>query len=210
MSRSWLNQLTDCLSDGLAQRVGVWLGLAFVTLYLYSVGNLVIAPGTDLAFGRPIPAASVVADWATKMWKPIAPFVWEPIVALFPIRPIALFISVPNLLLALLLGSLVALNMAVAVARARLVLTVKKSGGFLSGFLASFPALLTGFACCVPTVILALGSLAAAFTVAAIAIAPYFLPLAALALVGNLVWGLRQHPCALRPASSSCRETEQK
>ncbi|HEV8719908.1 MAG TPA: hypothetical protein VGW77_04615 [Candidatus Binatia bacterium] len=201
MSRSWLNQLTDCLSDGLAQRVGVWLGLAFVTLYLYSVGNLVIAPGTDLAFGRPIPAASVVSDWATKMWKPIAPFVWEPIVALFPIRPIALFISIPNLLLALLLGSLVALNIVVAVARARLVLTAKKSG-FLSGFLASFPALLTGFACCVPTVILALGSLAAAFTVAAIAIAPYFLPLAALALVGNLVWGLRQYPCALRPASS--------
>jgi hypothetical protein len=180
----------------------VWLGLAFVILYLYSVGNLVIAPGADLAFGRPTPAASVVSDWGTKMWKPIAPFVWEPIIAFFPIRSAALFLSVPNLLLALLLGSLLALNMAVAIARARLLLTGKKSGAFLSGFLASIPAFLTGFSCCVPTVILALGSLAAAFTIAAVAIAPYFLPLAAFALVGNLLWGLRQYSCALCPARS--------
>jgi hypothetical protein len=202
MIRAWLNQLTDCLSDRLARRVGVWLGLAFVLLYLYSVGNMVIAPGADLAFGRPIPAVSVVSDWGTKMWKPIAPFVWEPIFAVYPIRSVALFISVPNLLLALLLGSLVALNMAIAIARARLVVAVKKSGGFLSGFLASLPALFTGFACCVPTVILALGSLAAAFTVAAVTIAPYFLPLAVLALTGNLVWGLRQYSCALPAAES--------
>jgi hypothetical protein len=177
--------------------VGVWLGLAFVLLYLYSVDNIVIAPGADLAFGRPIPAVSVVSDWGSKMWKPVAPFVWEPIVALYPARSVALFISVPNVSLGLLLGSLVALNMAVAIARARLVVAVKKSGGFLSGFLASLPALLTGFACCVPTVIIALGSLAAAFTVAAVTIAPYFLPLAALALTGNLIWGLPQYSCAL-------------
>jgi hypothetical protein len=178
------------------------LGLAFVFFYLYSVGNIVIASGADLAFGKPIPAVSVVSDWGTKMWKPIAPFVWEPIVAVYPFRSVALFISIPNLLLGLLLGTLVALNMAVAIARARLVVAMKKSGGFLSGFLASLPALLTGFACCVPTVILALGSLAAAFTVAAVTVAPYFLPLAVLALVGNLVWGLRQYSCALPGAES--------
>src|SRR5919109_107879 len=150
MIRTWLNQLTDCRSNHLARRLGVWLGLAFVILYLYSVGNIVIAPGTDVTFGRPIPAASVVSDWGTKMWKPIAPFVWEPIVALYPIHSVALFISVPNVLLALLLGTLVALNMAVAVARAKLVVAMKKSGGgFVSSFLASLPALITGFACCV-------------------------------------------------------------
>jgi hypothetical protein len=197
MIRTWLYQLTDCLSDHLARRVALWVGFAFLFLYLYSVGNIVIAPGADLAFGRPIPAVAVVPDWGTKMWKPLAPFVWEPIVALYPIRSVALFISVPNALLALLLGTLVALNMAIAIARARLVVTVKKSGGFVSGFLASLPALLTGFACCVPAVILALGSLAAAFTVATVTIAPYFLPLAALALAGNLLWGLRQFSCAI-------------
>jgi hypothetical protein len=200
MIRTWLSQLTDCLSDQLARRLGVCLGLAFVVVYLYSVGNIVIAPRAALAFGRPIDAVAIVSDWETKMWKPIAPFVWEPIVALYPIRSVALFISVPNVLLALLLGTLVALNMAVA--RAKLVAAGKNSGGFASGFLASLPALLTGFACCVPTVILAFGSLAAAFTVAAVAIAPYFLPLAAFALVGNLIWDLRQYSCALPPTGS--------
>ena len=199
MIRTWMSQLMDCLSDHPGRRLGVWLGLTFVILYLYSLGNIVIAAGADLAFGRPTPAVSVASDWRTKMWKPIAPFVWEPIVALYPIPSVALFISVPNVLLALLLGTLVALNMAVAIAiaRGKLVVAVKDSGGFVSGFLASLPALLTGFVCCVPTVILALGSLAAAFTVMAVTIAPYFLPLAAVALMGNLLWGLRQYSCAI-------------
>ena len=208
MIKSWLHQLMDCLNDRVARRVGLWTGAAFLLLYLYSVGNIVIAPGTDLAFGGPISTASVVSDWDAKMWKPIAPFVWEPIVALYPIRSVALFISVPNLLLALLLGTLVALNMAVAIARARLVLSGNNHGGFIRGFLASLPALLTGFACCVPTVILALGSLAAAFTVAAITIAPYFLPVAAVALTANLLWGLRQFSCALPAASNQKRVTD--
>ena len=192
-----LKYLTECLSDQLARRVGLWLGLAFVLLYLYSVGTILIAPGADLALGRPTPSVSVLSDWAEKMWTPIAPFVWEPVAAVFLSRWLALFISVPNLLLAILLGTLVALNMTVAIARARLMVTVKKGRGFIGGFLASLPALLTGFTCCVPTLILALGSLAAAFTVAAITIAPYFLPVAVLALIANLVWSLRQFSCAL-------------
>jgi hypothetical protein len=92
---------------------------------------------------------------------------------------------------------LVALNMAIAVARARLLAATKKPSGFVGGFLASLPALLTGFICCVPTIILALGSVAAAFSVAAIAVAPYFLPLAAVALITNLLWSLRQFSCAI-------------
>jgi hypothetical protein len=183
----------------------LWTGVAFLLLYLYSVGNIVIAPGVDLAFGRPIPAASVVSDWAAKMWKPIAPFVWEPIVALYPIRSVALFISVPNVLLALLLATLIGINTAVAIARARLIAGAQSRGGFLSGFLASFPALLTGFTCCVPTIVLALGSLAAVFTVAAITIAPYFLPVAAIALIGNFIWGLRQLSCTVPVAPDQRR-----
>jgi hypothetical protein len=200
-----LHQLTDCLSDRVARRVGLWIGVAFLLLYLYSVGNIVIAPGVDLAFGRPIPTASVVSDWAAKIWKPIAPFVWEPIAAFYPIRSAALFLSVPNLLLALLLGTLVALNMAIAIARAKSIVAVKKRSGFVGGVLASLPALLTGFTCCVPTIILALGSLAAAFTVAAIAITPYFVPVAALALLANLLWSVRQFSCALPAAQDEIR-----
>lgn len=197
MIRKWCNQFIDCLSDRVARRVGLSVGVTFVLVYLYSVGTIIIAPGVDLAFGRPVPAASVASDWAPKMWKPTAPFVWEPIVAVYLTRSVALFISVPNLLLALLHGTLVALNIAVAIARARLMVSVKTGRSVVRGFIASLPALLTGFTCCVPTLVLAFGSLAAIFTVAAITIAPYFLPVAVLALGANLIWSLRQFSCAL-------------
>lgn len=172
-------------------------------LYLYSVGNIVVAPGADLAFGRATPAASAVSRWPEKMWKPVAPFVWEPIAAFYPVRSVALFLSVPNLLLAFLFGTLVALNTIIAIARARLMVAAPKGRGFLRGALASFPALLTGFTCCAPTVVLALGSLAAAFTVAAVAIAPYFLPAATIALLANLLWGMQQFTCAVSRGQKS-------
>ena len=196
----------NCINDPLARRFGLWGGVAFLVLYLYSVGNIVIAPGVDLTSGSSIPSASIAPDWDDKIWKPIAPFVWEPIVALYPVRSVALFISVPNMLLALLLGTLVGFNMAVAIARASPVVTAKGGGGFLRGFFASLPALLTGFTCCVPTLILVLGSLAAAFTVAAVAITPYFLPLAAIALISNLLWSMRQLSCA-PPATQDPNKT---
>jgi hypothetical protein len=208
MIKLWLHQLTDCLSDRVVRRVGLWTGVAFLLLYPYSTGNIVFAPGVDLAFGRSIPTASVVSDWAAKMWKPIAPFVWEPIAAFYPIRSVALFLSVPNLLLALLLGTLVALNMAIAVARARLMVT-SNHNALVRGFLASFPALFTGFTCCVPTIVLALGSLAAIFGAAAMVIAPHFLPLAAIALISNLLLGLRQFSCALPSTTNHQRLTFQ-
>ena len=192
-----LHQLTDCLSDRVVRRVGLWTGIAFLLLYLYSVGNIVIAPGVDLAFGRPIPTASVVSDWAAKMWKPISPFVWEPIVAFYPIRSVALFISVPNTFMALLLGSLVGVNTAVAIARARLLRGASTRGRFVSGFLTPLPALFTGVSCCVPTVVLVLGSFAATFTVGAITVSRFLLPVAIVVLTGNLFFCVRKATCAL-------------
>jgi len=181
--------------DKLARRIGISAAVVFTFLYLYSVGNIVIAPGVDLAAGRSIPSVSVVPDWSSKMWKPIAPFVWEPIVALYLLASLAIFLSVPNLFLALILGILVGLNITVAIARARLV-PIQRSGGMLRGLLASAPGLLTGFTCCVPTLVLALGSFAAGFAVATVAVAPYFLPIALFTLVLNLAWSLRQFACA--------------
>jgi hypothetical protein len=156
-----ISTLMNCIKDRLARRAGLWTGVAFLLLYLYSVGNIVIAPGLDLAAGRTIPSVSIAHDWSARIWKPISPFVWEPIVALYPIRSVALFISLPNVLMSLLLGSLVGVNTAVAIARARLVAAAQRRGGFLSGLLTSLPALFTGVSCCVPTIVLALGSLAA-------------------------------------------------
>lgn len=175
--------------------IGLLAGVAYVLAYLYSVQNIVVAPGVDLAAGAAVPSAAVVADWSAKVWKPIAPFVWEPVVAVYPLRSVAVFLSVPNLLVALSLGALVGLNVSVAVARVQAARAGRGRAGSAKGLLASTPSLLTGFTCCVPTAVLALGSLAAGFTVAVVAVRPYFIPAAALALTANLLWSLRRLRC---------------
>lgn len=180
------------LGDRSSVVIGLLIGVAYVLAYLYSIQNIVVARGVDLAAGVPVPSAAIVADWSAKVWKPIAPFVWEPIVAVYPFRSVALFLSVPNLLIALSLGALVGLNVSVAVARVCAARAGGRPGGSAKGLLASVPGLLTGFTCCVPTAVLALGSLAAGFTVAVIAVRPYFIPAAALALIANLVWNARR------------------
>lgn len=194
---------THALRSPWGWRTGGLIGLAYVLAYLYSVQNIVVAPGADLALGAPVPSISVAADWTAKVWKPIAPFVWEPVVALFPLRQVAVFLSVPNLLVAVVLGTLVALNVAVAIAQARVLRASGRRARSLKGMLASAPGLLTGFTCCVPTAVLALGSLAAGFTVAVIAVRPYFLPAAAVALALNLVWGMRRLQCRVAEHSAS-------
>ncbi len=180
------------------RRIAVLIGLAYALTYLYSVQNIVVAPGRDLALGAPVPSLAVVADWSAKLWKPIAPFVWEPVVAIHLVRPVAIFLSLPNLLVALGLGTLVGLNVAAAVARARVLRGRQPRIRSVRSLLASAPGLLTGFTCCVPTAVLALGSLAAGFTVAVIAVRPYFIPAAALALGANLAWNARRLHCELR------------
>lgn len=191
------------ISDQRTRLVGLAVGVGYMLAYLYSVGNVVVAPGVDLVPGASVPTAFLAADWQAKMWKPVAPFLWEPVAALYPLRSLAVFLSVPNLLLALLLGTLVGLNVAVAVARARLLRQTRTGGASLKGLLGAAPGLLTGFTCCVPTLVLALGSLAASFTLAVIAVRPYFIPAAALALTANLLWSVRRVRCqvGVRPAS---------
>lgn len=191
------------LARGWPRRAGVVVGLAYVLAYLYSVQNIVVAPGVDLALGASVPSVSVVPDWTARIWKPIAPFVWEPVVAIRPLRSVAVLLSVPNVLLALTLGALVGLNVAAAIARAAAAPRPERRSRSLRGLLASAPGLLTGFTCCVPTVVLALGSLAAGLTVAVVAVRPYFIPAAALALTANLVWSARRLRCEARDVVSA-------
>lgn len=191
---------TNPRPDRSGRLIGLTAGVAYALAYLYSVQNIVVAPGADLVAGAPVPAVSIVAEWSAKIWKPIVPFVWEPVVAIYPLRWVAVFLSVPNLLVAGVLAALVGLNVSVAAAQIHVARTRGSQAGSVKGLVASVPGLLTGFACCVPTVVLALGSLAAGFTAAVIAVRPYFIPAAALALTANLLWGMRRLRCSLGEA----------
>ena len=177
------------LGQALSQRRGRWLALAaggaYLLLYLYSLGHLVIdrqvvAPGDT-------PRIVIVPDWMTKSVERIGGFSFEPVAALYLAQGLTLFIVPVNLLIGATLGSLVALNGAAAA----YALTVARSCRRLpwTGLLGSLPGLLTGFACCVPTVAFVLG---ANLALALVSVQMFLLPLSLASLVLGLGWTLRR------------------
>ena len=152
----------------------------YLLLYLARIGNLTMTRMPETLRLR------VVEGWQSKMFKPMAPYLWEPIAALYIYGGLTLFISVPNLLTALLLTALVFLNIGTAIYSYNIM--PLRPG--LRGLIGLIPSLFTGFVCCVPTFILTLGAISTSFTVFFIEIRKYLIPASVLIMVLNLVWSL--------------------
>lgn len=89
---------------------------------------------------------------------------------------------------ALLLGSLIGVNAAMAVES--VVRRPAACEGDRPWWLAAvLPSFLASFSCCAPTVLLLLGG---SFAGAVIAVVPFVVPLAALLLIASLVWSARR------------------
>lgn len=97
-------------------------------------------------------------------------------------------LSLPNLLLGGLLGGLVGINLSMGLYE----LFRGQSGNSIDSvrsFFAAIPTLLTGFACCAPTILIAIGgSLAAGLSVGLVAARPYFIPVSLAILIFNAGW----------------------
>lgn len=169
------------------RRIAVAVALAYLFIYLLAIQNLVISPGTDLTRFVDVPAIRVVPDWTSKVFKQIAAFYYEPVAAIYPVNHVTFLISPVNIAMGLLLGSLVGINVALAMHVFRLA-TACRARAF-GGLLGALPGFLTGFACCVPTVALVLG---AQFTIALIAVRSYLFPIALLALLFSMAWNARR------------------
>lgn len=167
--------------------------LAYAVLYLYGLGYLVAAPGA----GESIVALNLVPDWTTLMFRQRSAYLFEPVGTL-QVGPLVLFLSPPNLALALVLGTLVAANVAVS---AYAFQTIGFSGARSAPTLfATLPALLSGAACCAPTAIVALGL---QFTATLATFWSLLVPASAVLLVVSLAWSLhglaRPRACAAAP-----------
>lgn len=195
-----LPQTRRTLSDALRARRRRWVALAvfavYLLVYLLAIQNIVLSFGTDLRRFVAIPSLQVVPDWTTRVFKQIAAFYFEPVMAIYPVNHVTILVSPVNLAMGALLGALVGINVAVALHLIREARTCRRRA--FGGLLGALPGFLTGFACCVPTVALVLG---AQFTVALIALRSYFFPIALGALLLSLAWNVRRaHDLAPRPA----------
>ncbi len=179
--REAVRRLKETLASPKLRRLAWLSGIAYVLLYLFSIGHLVISPGVT-----PFPDRGVLFFTGLEnLWRERAPYNFEPIGVFQPFEGFAIFLAVPNLLLGIALGFLLGLNVSTLLygyAQA-------KACGLrsVSGVFASIPAFLTGFACCTPTFVFLLGT---AFAASFIALLAWFMPAAIAALVLALAWNL--------------------
>lgn len=171
--------------DRISKVVAYIVGIIYVVLYLISIENII--------FGSTGYSFSVAQDWSTKIFQQRISFLWEPIASL-NIGFITFLISIPNILLGVLLGFLVGLNVLVSVFSYRMpkVCNIKYKYSSILGF---FPAFLTGFACCAPTFLIALGPLATAgLTVFFIEFRVFLIPISILLMLASFIWMLQKVP----------------
>jgi len=156
-------------------------GLVYFLLYLIGLRHL--------GLGRPGFTMSVVKDPLTRAFRQVGPFQWEP-VALIVTGPVELLVAPLNMLLGGLLAVLVGLNLAVSVVAWRGPSACRLGPG--AGTVAGLPGLLSGFACCGPTILLVVGVQASA---GILSVFQWLLPITVVALLGTLLWvGSRVEP----------------
>lgn len=157
---------------------------AYLVVYLVGMGHLGTGPW-DFAL-------SVVSDPLARMVEPTSPFQWEP-VALLVAGPVELLVSPLNLALGSALAVLVGINLGVSVVAYRGPSACRLGSG--AGVAAGLPGLLSGFACCGPTVLLVVG-LQASATI--LTVFQWLVPLAVVGLLGTLLWvGTKVEPAAV-------------
>jgi hypothetical protein len=178
--------------------VALGIGIGYLVFYLVATSVLVFTV-------NPLPVGiQISSQWPELLFRQRTPFNWEPI-GLVSLGVVQLFLALPNIAFGVLIAVLVGVNIAVSAYTysVRNVCRINPS----SSVLAAAPALLTGVACCGPTLLISLGLASATVTVAFVSILPFLLPLALVGLVGSLFWSGRKLNQAYTPEVSSLSVT---
>jgi hypothetical protein len=174
-----LHKIRNILKNKSALIPGIVIGTVYFILYLISINHLFLAVGEF--------EIAVIDNPGSKFFTMRAPFLWEPIasISFFGLK---LFIAPLNILIGVLLSLMVMLNIAVAVFSYRCKRSCRTNLGYsFAGFL---PAMLTGFACCAPTFVIALAPVLSSFTVFFVSLQPFLIPFSVAVMTLGLLWSL--------------------
>lgn len=161
------------------------LTATYIIIYLAAIQHLLYTmrmDGTESFF-----MLKFLPNWPELIFRQRAPFLFEPIGVLYIGPALKLFLSIPNIAIALLLGSLVGINGSISYYSFR-QLALKGVRGFVS-LLGTIPAIVSGAACCVPTIILVIGL---QLTATLATLWSFFVPLSVLLLLLSLWWSLHK------------------
>lgn len=174
-------RLRVVLSYRKARNVAVFVSAGYLLLYLYLLGDLSLTSG-----GTYFRTAD---DWSSLLFRQRISFNYESVAAL-GVGGVTFLISPMNIFLGGVLAILIGLNigfLAFALEKPKVCGATSKGG-----VLASVPSLFLGFACCAPTILIALGSAAASVTLGFIALRSVFYPIAFIGLLASLWFNLRK------------------
>ncbi|MGY5875180.1 MAG: hypothetical protein RTU30_05500 [Candidatus Thorarchaeota archaeon] len=172
-------QVRQVMSSRRSKVIAISIAFVYLMLYFAITGLYSFYPG-EAGF-----SIHILENWPALIFRERAPYNWEPI-GIISIGGLDIFLSVPNIILGFVIGLLVGVNIAVSVYTYthRTLCRIDPSRSMLS----AVPALLTGFACCGPTLLISLGIASASITIAFVTILPLFLPMALIGLVASLLW----------------------
>lgn len=182
-----IKTILDILKDKKSKRIGLVVGIIYFLFYLYSIGNIAIVEGYE-SF-----SFKVADNWQDKIFKVRTPYIWESIAAFHIYKGLSFFLSIPNLIIALLLAFLVFLNIAIAAYSYSISKVCQFQPGF-KGLLGFLPSFFTGFACCVPTFLIALGPVLASFTIFFIKIRQLLIPFSFFLMIIGIIWSTKRIP----------------
>jgi hypothetical protein len=155
---------------------------AYVVLYLAAMQYLIVAPGDTESFF----ALNILPNWRELVFRQRGPFLFEP-VGVLHLASLVVFLSIPNIVIAIALGLLVAANIAVSYYGFH-ALGMRGLRG-AHALIGTIPALISGAACCVPTLILVIGL---QLTATLATVWSWLVPISALLLLGSLWWSLHR------------------
>lgn len=166
---------------------------AYVLAYNAGIRHLGLRGSEGAGIGSgPAFDVLVVSEPLARAARRVGPFQYEP-VALVTVGPVEYLFSPVNAAIGLTLAALVGVTLATSVVAWRGPEACRIGAG--AGAAAGVPGLLSGFACCGPTLLLVIGVQASAGLLAAV---QWFLPLSVVGLVGTLLWvGSRVDPAAV-------------
>lgn len=162
------------------RRAAISTAVVVLVLYLLAIGDIAVSVSGRLST---TPTLQTAAD---SLLRSRAPYLFEPILALRPDSHLTLFVSPVNILLSAAVAALAGANVAVARHSAQRAACHRTGLGRLASALPMFGL---GFACCTPTLLVALGtSTGAALLPAMITVRPIFYPLTLVLLAATLIW----------------------
>jgi len=176
--KSSLREVRVALSTKRSKIILLVTSVAYLLFYFVVTGLLFLGGSGSFS-------VFVSESWLSLILRERTPFNWEPI-GFISLGAITIFLAIPNIIFGVITAGLVGANISVSAYTytARTMCRINPSQSVLS----AVPALLTGVACCGPTLLLSLGIASATLTVAFVSFLPFLFPLALLGLITSLFW----------------------